>query len=94
MNLFGNHENLLSFSKIMRKIFSITICTLILALFRLFFYCFGSTETPKHSVLILNRNKRLVSNRIETSFVKHPTTHRPAAHNKLGGVKMREVGEL
>jgi hypothetical protein len=46
----------------------------ILILFRFFrflFHCFGSIETPKHAVSILNRNnrnKRLVSNSVETSF--------------------------
>jgi hypothetical protein len=40
-------------------------------LFRLFSFCFGSFETPKLPVLIFNwnnRNKRLVSESIETSF--------------------------
>jgi hypothetical protein len=40
-------------------------------LFRFFFYCFGSIETPKHAVSILNRNNRnkcLVSDSVETSF--------------------------
>jgi hypothetical protein len=43
----------------------------ILCLFRFLFHCFGSIETPKHAVSILNRNnrnKRLVSDSVETSF--------------------------
>jgi hypothetical protein len=40
-------------------------------LFRLFLLCFGSIETPKLAVSIQNRNnrnKRLVSDSVETSF--------------------------
>jgi hypothetical protein len=40
-------------------------------LFRFLFLCFGSFETPKHAVSILNRknrNKRLVPDSVETSF--------------------------
>jgi hypothetical protein len=40
-------------------------------LFQFLFHCFGSIETPKHAVSILNRNnrnKRLVSDSVETSF--------------------------
>jgi hypothetical protein len=42
-----------------------------ISLFWFLFLCFGSIETPKHAVSILirnNRNKRLVSDSIETSF--------------------------
>jgi hypothetical protein len=49
----------------------IRVSTLFFGLFRLSSFCFGSIETPKRPVSILNRNnrnKRLVSDSFETSF--------------------------
>jgi hypothetical protein len=42
----------------------------IFLLFRIVFRCFGYIETPKQavSILKLNRNKRLVSDSVETIF--------------------------
>jgi hypothetical protein len=44
-------------------------CNTVFSLDRLIYFCFRSIETPKLPFSIFNRNKRLVSDSVETSFV-------------------------